>query len=345
MMAAPLLGWDIGGAHVKAVLLAPDGRVGGVWHRAAPLWRGLGLMADAVRAIRGEARAADRHVVTMTGELADLFAGREEGVRRIGGCLAAALAPEPVRYFRPGRGFATEPGPEAAEIASMNWLAAAEYAAGRVADAVLVDLGSTTADLTLLQDGRVRPAGRSDAERLVSRTLVYTGVARTSLMSLARRVRVRGAWHNVMAEHFATTADVYNLLDLLPEALRPFETADGAGCSAPASARRLARMVGEDHAAGAPLEPWRMLAAHYAARQRDLLANNLRAALPAGFAGPLIGAGSGRFALPAVAARCGLVYRDIDSLLPAAPPAAAGLADCLPAYAVAELYRRSHADR
>ena len=345
MTAAPLLGWDIGGAHVKAVLLAADGRVGGVWHRAAPLWRGLGHMEDAVRAIRGEARAARRHVVTMTGELADLFAGREDGVRRIGGRLAAALAPEPVRYFRPGRAFAAEPGAEAEEIASMNWLAAAEYAAGRIADAVLVDLGSTTADLTLLRDGRARPAGRSDAARLASRTLVYTGVARTPLMSLGGRVRVRGAWRNAMAERFATTADVYNLLGLLPAALRPFETADGAGCSRPESARRLARMVGEDHADGAPLAPWRALAEHYAARQRDLLADNLRAALPAGFEGPLIGAGSGRFALPAAAARCGLAYRDVDALLPAAPRAAAGLADCLPAYAVAELYRRAHADR
>lgn len=345
MTAAPLLGWDIGGAHVKAVLLAADGRVGGVWHRAAPLWRGLERMTDAVRAIRGEARAEGRHAVTMTGELADLFAGRAEGVRRIGDCLAAALAPEPVRYFRPGRAFAAELGPEAAEIASMNWLAAAEFAAGRIADAVLVDLGSTTADLTLIRGGRARPAGRSDAERLASRTLVYTGVARAPLMSLARRVRVRGEWRNAMAEHFATAADVYNLLGLLPDTLRPFETADGAGCSAPESARRLARMVGEDYADGAPLAPWRALAEHYAARQRDLLADNLRAALPAGFAEPLVGAGSGRFALPAVAARCGLAYRDIGALLPAAPGAAPALADCLPAYAVAELYRRAHADR
>ncbi len=345
MSPAPLLGWDIGGAHVKAVLLAADGRVGGVWHRAAPLWRGLEHVEDAVRAIRGEARAAGGHAVTMTGELADLFAGRGEGVRRIGGCLAAALAPEPVRYFRPGQPFAAEPGPDAAAIASMNWLAAAEFAAGRIAEAVLVDLGSTTADLTLLRGGRARPAGRADAERLASRTLVYTGVARTSLASLARRVRVRGAWRNAMAEHFATTADVYNLLGLLPDALRPFETADGAGCSAAASARRLARMAGEDHADGAPLEPWRRLAGHYAARQRSLLAANLRAALPAGFAGPLVGAGSGRFALPAVAARCGLAYRDIGALLPGAPPGPAALADCLPAYAVAELYRRAHADR
>lgn len=345
MTAAPLLGWDIGGAHVKAVLLAADGRVGGVWHRAAPLWRGLERMTDAVRAIRGEARAEGRHAVTMTGELADLFAGRAEGVRRIGDCLAAALAPEPVRYFRPGRAFAAELGPEAAEIASMNWLAAAEFAAGRIADAVLVDLGSTTADLTLIRGGRAQPAGRSDAERLASRTLVYTGVARAPLMSLARRVRVHGAWRNAMAEHFATAADVYNLLGLLPDTLRPFETADGAGCSAPESARRLARMVGEDYADGAPLAPWRALAEHYAARQRDLLADNLRAALPAGFAGPLVGAGSGRFALPAVAARCGLAYRDIGALLPAAPGAAPALADCLPAYAVAELYRRAHADR
>ena len=35
------LGWDIGGAHLKAVLLNADGELLGTLQVACPLWRGL----------------------------------------------------------------------------------------------------------------------------------------------------------------------------------------------------------------------------------------------------------------------------------------------------------------
>ena len=340
MAETAILGWDIGGAHVKAVQLRADGAPVRAWHLPAPVWKGLARTQEAVRAVRAQARCADaaRHVVTMTAELADIFAHRAEGVRRIGAGVSAVLGPEPVCYFAQGAGFVDDPAACAARVASRNWLASALLCARIVERGVLVDIGSTTTDLTAIRGHRAHPRGFDDAQRLATGALLYTGVARTPLMSLAPRIRWRGAWRNVVAEHFATTADVYRLLDALPASLLPYATADGAPCDARACARRLARTVGMD-CTGADLAPWRALARAYAAAHRARIAQSLRDC--AGDAGVLVGAGSGRFVLPACARDCGLEYRDIDSLLPGP---ASGLADCLAAYAVAELWRADHAD-
>ena len=88
-----VIGWDIGGAHVKACLLE-HGEVVEVAQWACPLWLGL----DRLGAVLAEARArwpeplARQHAVTMTGEMVDLFANREDGVRGIAAELARSLA-------------------------------------------------------------------------------------------------------------------------------------------------------------------------------------------------------------------------------------------------------------
>src|SRR5438552_12194660 len=95
--------------------------------------------------------------------------------------------------------------------AAANWLALAAYA-GRFAPtgtALLVDVGSTTTDLVPLLGGAPVPCGNTDAERLLHRELVYTGVRRTPLCALLGET---GA-----AELFATTLDAYLLLEELPE--------------------------------------------------------------------------------------------------------------------------------
>ena len=45
--------------------------------------------------------------------------------------------------------------------------------------------------------------------------LVYIGVVRTPLMALVRRVPFPRVWNPLMAEYFATMADVYRLLGRL----------------------------------------------------------------------------------------------------------------------------------
>ena len=87
-----VIGWDIGGAHVKACLTRR-----GLVHDAAqwpcPLWQGAEHL-DRVLALaleRWPDLADAHHAVTMTGEMVDRFAHREDGVRRIAEQLAAVL--------------------------------------------------------------------------------------------------------------------------------------------------------------------------------------------------------------------------------------------------------------
>ena len=79
-----VIGWDIGGAHVKAGLLQ-HGEVVDVAQWACPLWQGMDQLATVLdaAAARWPGLGAAQHAVTMTGEMVDLFVNREDGVRRI----------------------------------------------------------------------------------------------------------------------------------------------------------------------------------------------------------------------------------------------------------------------
>ena len=71
---APVIGWDVGGAHVKASLLE-GGTVTAIAQWATPLWTGLEHLDAAIEAARARwpAFAHARHAVTMTAEMTDLF--------------------------------------------------------------------------------------------------------------------------------------------------------------------------------------------------------------------------------------------------------------------------------
>src|SRR2546423_414578 len=84
-------------------------------------------------------------------------------------------------------------------------------------------------------EGGVVAAGRTDFERLVRGELVYTGVVRTPLMALGDAIEFEGLRVALMAEHFATTADVYRLTGELDERCDQHASADGAEKTPPAS--------------------------------------------------------------------------------------------------------------
>lgn len=244
-----VVGWDIGGAHVKAALLR-RGRVHDAAQWPCPLWQGTEHLQRALDAARARWPELDRldHAVTMTGEMVDLFAHREDGVGRIAALLDAAL-PAP-RFFAGDAGWCDAAGAGGLwpQIASANWLATARHAA-LVFDrgaGLLVDVGSTTTDLIAFRGGRVLCTSRSDLQRLAQGELVYQGVVRTPLCALARRVAWRGLAVNVMNEFFATTADVYRLTGELDPAHDQQASADGMAKDTPHSRARLARMIGLD---------------------------------------------------------------------------------------------------
>jgi len=310
-------GWDIGGAHLKACLLR-DGHIVDVAQWACPLWQGLHHLEQAFA--QAEARwpglGRVRHGVTMTGEMADLFAHREEGVRRIADAFTAHWGTAASRFFAGDAGWcsAAEVPARWAAIASANWLATAQQVARCVSgEGVLVDIGSTTTDLIAFRHGRVLTAARSDAERLATGELAYHGVVRTPLCALGPQVRFGGRPRNVMNEFFATTADVYRLTGELAPGHDLYPAADNAGKDVEATQKRLARMIGLD-ARDAGADEWRVFAAEWRAAQVAELRRQWQRVIALHGLAPnawAVAAGAGDF-LVAALAECHPVRRYVD---------------------------------
>jgi len=334
-----VIGWDLGGAHLKAARLDASGRVLDVVQVACPLWQGMHHFHSAVDLASRAMGSAPRHAVTMTGEMVDLFANRREGVSSLVAAISERLADRVVHFYAGERGFldAAAAIRDPAAVASANWMATAALVAARQPSAFLIDIGSTTTDLIPVHAGRVQARGSDDASRLVAGELVYTGVVRTPLMALVQRVPFAGQWTPLMAEYFATTADVYRLLQRLPEDADQHPAADGGEKTVEASARRLARMLGRDFDV-AMLADWQQLAGWLAQVQLRRLGHTV-AALWSREQLPGVAAGVGRFLAADLAARQGRRCVDFGSLVPCGPGVNGRVSDCAPAVAVAWLAR------
>jgi len=344
MSGEAVIGWDIGGTHLKAARLGPDDAVERVVQLPVPLWQGLSHLSTALDQAMLALHPAARHAVTMTGEMVDLFPNREAGVRELVRAMRERLPEADLRIFAGLRGFLAPDEAILASpaVASANWLATASFVATRLESAIVVDIGSTTADLVPVARRRVQAEGTDDRSRMVLGELVYTGVVRTPLMALADRVPWKGELVPLMAEHFATSADIYRLTGQLPDGADQHPAADGGEKTVEASARRLARMLGCDWEAGS-LAEWRRLAAWFREEQLRRIEDALalvcsRAELSE--EAPIIGAGVGRFLARQLAARRGKRYVDFADLLPPSAHVAEHVADCAPAVAVAWLAAR-----
>ncbi len=345
MSADAIIGWDVGGAHLKAARLGPGGVVQAVVQLPCPLWQGMEHLYQAVAQARSQIGEASRHAVTMTGEMVDLFTSRAEGVARLARAMEEQLPGAAVRFFGAESGFVDAAAAAAIphRIASANWLASAAVVAATQGSALLVDVGSTTADLVPVRDGEVGAQGRDDSERLITGELVYTGVVRTPVMALAERVPFAGHWLPLIPEYFATAADVHRLTGDLPECADQYPAADGGPKTVEASARRLARMIGRD-LDSADLPAWRALARWLSEAQHRRLADAADMLLSIGVlppGTPVVGAGVGRFLAARLAAAQGTKFIAFAELIGAPPGLADAVSDCAPAVAVGWLGVRS----
>ena len=339
-----VLGWDLGGAHLKAAHLDVQGRVLGVIQLPCPLWQGVHYLQRAVDEVINQWSAVPvLHAVTMTGELVDVFSTRKQGVRALIDVMEDRLWPASIELFAGPRGFIAPRASHNAEesIASCNWLASASFVARHLPQAVFVDIGSTTTDVVAVRDGEVLARGMNDHDRMRYAELVYTGVIRTPLMAVTQRVPFDGAWTPLMAECFAVSADVYRLTGELPAHADQHPAADGGPKTRQGSARRLARMLGLDLEA-AELDDWCRLAQYFSDQQIQTLLSAIDLVLSHSDLdadAPLVGAGVGRFLVKRLAQYCERPYVDLRSLFNAERLAAGDPADCAPAAAVAWLAR------
>jgi probable H4MPT-linked C1 transfer pathway protein len=277
----------------------------------------------------------------MTGELADTFASRGEGVLSLTQAALRELAPAPVLLYAGRAGFVTpeQADRHSADIASANWFASASVVGKKLGAALFMDMGSTTTDIVVVSNSVVAARGYTDGERLATGELVYTGLVRSFLMATAARAPFAGGWTDLIHENFATMADVHRILGTLPDGADQMTTADGRDKTVAASQARLARMVGRD-AGDADAEQWAALARWFAEAQIRAVADGAllvlsQCTLPAD--APIVAAGVGASVLREVARRIGRDCIDFDTVLDVTPQARAAASACAPAAAVALL--------
>ena len=244
-----ILGWDVGGANIKAARIGDEGRPGpAVVERPFALWREPHRLPVVLSEVADRIGNARTMALTMTAELADCFATKREGVAFVLDAFSAAFPEvEPWVYGVDGRFRSAEAARQRPlEVASANWMASATLVARTFPDAIFLDAGSTTTDVIPIVDGQVAVRGRTDPARLRSGELVYTGALRTPVCAIVRWVPLGGHRCRVSAEHFAVAADVHLWLGRIEEREYTCETPDGRGRSRLEAGARLARMVCAD---------------------------------------------------------------------------------------------------
>lgn len=244
-MEPSLLALDIGGANLKAA----DGTGFAASHPFA-LWQRPAELATALKRLIASAPPAETLAITMTGELADCFETKAQGVHHILRHVREAAGDGTVLVYLTDGSLVS---PEAALrnpllAAASNWHALASFAARYCATrcGLLMDIGSTTTDFIPIVDVRPRAAGETDTDRLAAGELVYTGVERSPVCAVIDALPWRARQVPVAQELFATTRDAYLMLGDLPEEAGDCRTADGRPATQDAARNRLARMICAD---------------------------------------------------------------------------------------------------
>lgn len=301
-----MIGIDVGGANLKVVDDA------GAHIHYCPLWEKAPIADLLLPYSCGKDEPA---AVVMSGELADCFTNKLQGIAFIVAAVQKAFPA--ARFYGTDARFHTSAVPQ---LAAANWLASADYLRDQYPQAVLLDVGSTTADIIPL--GRFGDlTGLTDLKRLQAGYLIYTGMLRTSIPALLRAVRLDGITTPVSTEYFAASADAHLVLGHISEKEYTCDTPDHRETTRGASLRRLARVVcadldeiGENGAVQIARQFWEI--------QRTMIANQVRDVMQKTGSDEIIVAGIGA----ALFAR-ELGGEDLSTQIGAA-------ADALPAHAV-----------
>ncbi len=332
-------GLDVGGAHLK-VAVVENGHTVAVQQFRCRLWMGLEKLETALRKAAPLLSGSDEFAITMTGELSDIFPDRITGVETIVARMVNEFGPK-ARFWMGPRGFgsADDARSHPRDVGSTNFLATAALAARTHRDALVIDFGSTTADIIPVRDGAAAVIGLTDAVRQTTGELVYTGYTRTAVMGVVTHAPFKGEWVTFAREHLATMADVRRILAIDLTEFDQHATADAKDKSIASSTVRLARMLGRDADEGTTAD-WQTVAAYVHEQQLRSIHDGALQVLsrtPLPGSAPVIAAGIGAADVSVIASRLGRRVILFAELANAAPDVAPWATACAPAVAVALL--------
>ena len=286
-----IIGWDIGGAHIKASKINFVKKKTLTKQLFCPIWININNLNKSILKIKKKLGGCDYHAITMTAELADIFKNRNEGTKKIINILCKAIPEKKIFFYSNLKTFLKkkEALKKTDAINSMNWHATASLISNFYPNCILVDMGSSTTDIIPIKKKRIIAKGNNDYKRLVYRELIYFGVIRTPITAIEKN-------KNLIYENFANLGDIYRVLNKLPKKIDLTPSQDNKSKSKNDSARRIARVFGKDYKKK-DFNTWKKLALKIENKQKKILKENINKIRKRNFSSsvPIIGAGIGEF--------------------------------------------------
>jgi (4-(4-[2-(gamma-L-glutamylamino)ethyl]phenoxymethyl)furan-2-yl)methanamine synthase len=333
-----IVGWDIGGANVKAAWLACEGnqtQAVRVAARPFEIWRDKDRLPQVLEQVLAEldpGSPPQAMAVTMTAELADIFTTKREGVLFVLDSLFTSF-PDCPSYALSLEGdfvLLAQAKERPLDFAAANWLATAKWIASLNRDCLVIDVGSTTTDILPILAGTVCTSGKTDLDRLISGELVYSGALRTNLAAIVQSVPVKGSICRVASEYFSISADVHLTLGHISPQEYACPTPDGRPPTIITAQQRLARLVCADTEQLSPDEINKIAAYIYDQQIQQISDAVLQvlSRLPRHDGLPIIALGSGKFLAVEAGRRLGMDLQELTSI---AESQVSAVAPCLAA--------------
>jgi probable H4MPT-linked C1 transfer pathway protein len=285
-----IIGWDIGGAHIKAAKIDFKKKTSKTKQLYSPIWKNVNYLKKSIKLIKKKLGKTNYHAITMTAELSDIFPDRKNGVKHIIN-LSSKILGEKNIFFYSKKNFLKKKLAikKPFELNSMNWHATASFVSNFFPNCILVDIGSTTSDIIPIKNKEIISKDVSDYQRLKSNELIYLGVLRTPIQAVERK-------KNLINENFANLSDVYRVLNKIPSTFDLLPTLDRKTKNKHDSARRIARIFGKDYKKNHFLK-WKKIAYQIEGEHLKILKSVIKKIEKKNFLKkvPIIGAGIGEF--------------------------------------------------
>ncbi len=287
-----IIGWDIGGAHLKAAKIDFKKKKTETRQIYTPIWENTNNLKKSIKLIKKKFGKCNYHAITMTAELSDIFLNRSTGVKYIINLSSKILENKKIFFYSKKKFVRKKIALQNTHgLNSMNWHATANFVSNFFPNCILVDIGSTTTDIIPIKNKKIISKGVNDHQRLKSNELIYMGVLRTPIHAVEKK-------KNLIYENFANLSDVYRVLNKIPTNFNLLPTQDNKSKNKHDSARRIARIFGKDYKKAHFLK-WKKIAFKIEKKQKEILKKNINKIKNRNFSKeiPILGAGIGEFLL------------------------------------------------
>ncbi|MHA1713874.1 MAG: hydantoinase/oxoprolinase family protein [Candidatus Ranarchaeia archaeon] len=247
-----VIGFDIGGANIKAADLRIQGKQ--VKTKVSclyfPFWKkNRAELRQVLRDIVcGREPFIDCVNITITAELSDAYITKAEGIEEIVTAVQSAFPGSNISVLT-NEGTLVSPSVaknKPMSVAASNWMATGWLVSKKVDTGIIIDTGSTSTSVIPLLDGQVVARGKTDLKKLQLGELVYTGALRTTIPAIVNSIPVKGQMTPVSAEWFSQSGDIHLILGHIRPKEYTVDTPDGRGVSKHDAFVRLARVVCAD---------------------------------------------------------------------------------------------------